>query len=205
MLVSFPHMITFRASILVTRCQGRLFFWRSAENRFNCDLFVVDGCSFNDQMTYRARTVQSVIFLMEITRNAATHEWRTLRWSFLKALNNWCRSRAVVEKRITATIFFPLFASLLLTFAHPDPVGRRATDSLLFFFFFKNQAQHLLMSIELLCVLTGTSRNCGADHTSIWVYSYSVGIIQPPQHCHNAEISLTCHHPKNWKKKPQQL
>lgn len=89
----FFHMITFVASILVTRRHGRLFFWRSAESRFDCGLLIVDACSFNDQMICRALTLQSVILLMEIIWNSATHEWSTLTWSFLEALNNWCRSR----------------------------------------------------------------------------------------------------------------
>lgn len=100
----FFHMIRFWASILVTR----LLFWCSAESRFYCDLLILDACSFNNQMMNQALTVQSVILLMEIIWNSATHEWwSTLMWSFLKALNNEWHLRAV-ENKITAktTMFF---------------------------------------------------------------------------------------------------
>lgn len=96
------------------------------------------------------------------------------------------------RKRESRLRFFSfLFASLLLTFVHPDPVGRGATDS---FGFILNQAQHSLMSIEPL--LTGTSRDCGSRSC--------LGLQLLCRH-HTAlplcRIILNLPPPKKWKRK----
>lgn len=64
-------------------------------------------------MMNQALTVQSVILLIEIIWNSATHDWwSTLTWSFRKALNNEWHLRAVVNKiTAKATMFFFLFLS----------------------------------------------------------------------------------------------
>lgn len=41
----FFHIIRFQASILVTWHHGRLFFWGSAESRFDCALLILDACT----------------------------------------------------------------------------------------------------------------------------------------------------------------
>lgn len=106
-------MITFQASILVPR---QHIFWCSAESRFDCDLLILDACSFNTQMMNQVLTVQSVILLMEIIWSSATHDWwSTLTWSFLKTLNNEWRLWAVVNK-ITAKAVMGFFVFSLQIF-----------------------------------------------------------------------------------------
>lgn len=59
----FFNMITFQASISFPRWHGQQLSWCSAESKFDCDLLILDACSFNDQMMNQVHTVQSVDYI----------------------------------------------------------------------------------------------------------------------------------------------
>lgn len=73
-------------------------WWCFAWSQSNSDLLISEACNFNARVMNQALTVQSVVLLMEIIRNAGMHEQRAPIWIFLKILNYLWDSQGVANQ-----------------------------------------------------------------------------------------------------------